>query len=370
VIAVVGVLATLVTGVLAVKAATLVWNAAQIAAKAATVAWTTVQWLLNAALTANPIGLVVLAVGALVAAFVLAYTKSETFRKVVTGAFDAIKGAAAAVLGWLKGNWPALLAILTGPIGVAAYVISKHWDQIKATVSSAVTLVKGWITDAWERIRQATLGAWGTVAAKVTGAVADIKQALSAFAGWITAFATGAWTLAIGKLAAVWGVIEHAARTAVSGVKDALNGMIDWIAGIVDRVKAVAADVANAIKRPINSVIRAWNGLQIPRLEVKLPKRKIFGKTVGGGSFGFGPVEFPDIPQLAAGGVVSSPTLALIGEQGSEIVAPERMLRDLIGDRHVEVHVYIGDTELRGLVRTEITEADTGLARTLLAGAR
>jgi hypothetical protein len=146
--------------------------------------------------------------------------------------------------------------------------------------------------------------------------------------------------------------------------------MIDWIAGIVDRVKAVAADVANAIKRPINSVIRAWNGLQIPRLEVKLPKRKIFGKTVGGGSFGFGPVEFPDIPQLAAGGVVSSPTLALIGEQGSEIVAPERMLRDLIGDRHVEVHVYIGDTELRGLVRTEITEADTGLARTLLAGAR
>jgi hypothetical protein len=34
----------------------------------------------------------------------------------------------------------------------------------------------------------------------------------------------------------------------------------------------------------------------------------------------------------------------------------------------VEVRVFIGDTELKGMVRTEIVDANTGLARTLLAG--
>ena len=43
----------------------------------ATKAWAAAQWLMNAALTANPIGLVVVAIAALVAALVLAYRKSR-----------------------------------------------------------------------------------------------------------------------------------------------------------------------------------------------------------------------------------------------------------------------------------------------------
>jgi hypothetical protein len=367
----VGVIAALAATVITINAATATWTALQTAAKAATVAWTFAQQRLNLALLANPIGLIVVAIGALVAAFVLAYTRSETFRKLVTGALDAVKDAAVAVFDWLKGNWPKLLAILTGPIGVAAYTIIRHWDAIKNAVQAAVAAIKGWVTDAWERIRQATLGAWGAVTGMISGAIATIKTALSSFAGWVTGFASGVWRAAVEKIAAVWGIVEHGARAAVTGVKDALNGMIDWLTGIVERVRNVASDVANAIKRPINAVIKAWNGLQIPRLEVRLPKKKILGKTIGGGSFGFGPVEFPDIPQLARGAVVTSPTLAMVGEgSGAEIVAPERLLRDIVGDRRVEVRVYIGDTELRGLVRTEIVDADTGLARTLLAGGR
>lgn len=52
------------------------------------------QWALNAAMSANPIGIVVIAVAALVAGLVLAYNKSETFRNIVDG---AMKGARAAV---------------------------------------------------------------------------------------------------------------------------------------------------------------------------------------------------------------------------------------------------------------------------------
>lgn len=52
------------------------------------------QWLVNAALSANPIGIVVIAIAALVAGIIIAYKKSETFRNIVKGAFEAISAAA------------------------------------------------------------------------------------------------------------------------------------------------------------------------------------------------------------------------------------------------------------------------------------
>lgn len=64
-------------------AAWLAPRAAMIAATVATHAMTAAQWLLNAALNANPIGLVVVAITALVAGLVLAYKRSESFRNAV-----------------------------------------------------------------------------------------------------------------------------------------------------------------------------------------------------------------------------------------------------------------------------------------------
>ena len=67
--------------------------AAQNAAAAASRVWAAGQWLVNAALSANPIGLVVVAIAALVAGFVIAYRHSATFRAIVQG---ALRGVAAA----------------------------------------------------------------------------------------------------------------------------------------------------------------------------------------------------------------------------------------------------------------------------------
>ena len=61
--------------------------------RAATAAWTGVQWLLNTALSANPIGIVIAIIVALVAAIVIAYKNSETFRKIVQAAWQGIQTA-------------------------------------------------------------------------------------------------------------------------------------------------------------------------------------------------------------------------------------------------------------------------------------
>ncbi|MFG2002293.1 hypothetical protein ACGFNU_24385 [Spirillospora sp. NPDC048911] len=107
------------------------WALYQAIATTATTVATGVQWAWNAAMAANPIGLIIIAVVALVAGLVLLWKKSETFRDIVKGAFNIVWQAIKGVWDWTKKNWPLLLAILAGPIGWATLAIVKNWGKIK-----------------------------------------------------------------------------------------------------------------------------------------------------------------------------------------------------------------------------------------------
>lgn len=63
--------------------ALLKYVAVNVIVRAATIAWTAVQWLLNLALDANPIGIIIVVIGALIAAIVVAYNKFAWFRMAV-----------------------------------------------------------------------------------------------------------------------------------------------------------------------------------------------------------------------------------------------------------------------------------------------
>ncbi|HKV68028.1 MAG TPA: hypothetical protein VJN72_08050, partial [Gaiellales bacterium] len=310
--------------------------AAVLVVNAATAAWTALQTVLNVVLAANPIGIVIVAVAALVAAFILAYKTSDTFRRVVDSAFDAVLGAAKAVFNWLKSNWPLLLGILTGPFGLMVAIIVRNWDAIEDAARTAVSAV---------------------------------KSALNGLAQWISGFAHGVLAAALNAAGNVFDAIAGGARDAYASVQRNLNGIVSFIEGIIGKVSHAASSVANAIKSPINAVLTAWNSISLTIPTIKIPSIKVGKKKIGGGSFGGQTIGFPNVPLLAQGGVVSAPTLAMIGEgQGREIVAPEALLREIAGERPIEVRVFIGDTELTSLVRTEIVSANTGLARALLAG--
>src|SRR5690606_21748924 len=62
--------------------------------RAVTLAWAAAQWVLNAALLANPIVLIITVIIALAAALVIAYKRSETFRNIVNAAFRVVGMAA------------------------------------------------------------------------------------------------------------------------------------------------------------------------------------------------------------------------------------------------------------------------------------
>lgn len=101
-------------------------NGAMIATSVASKAVAAAQWLVNAAMSANPIGIVVVALAALAAGLVWAYQNSEEFRAVVDGAFKAVAAAGR----WLWNN--ALAPALRGIVNGFAWVVDGAANMLDA----------------------------------------------------------------------------------------------------------------------------------------------------------------------------------------------------------------------------------------------
>lgn len=118
-------------------------NAIAFASKAAAAA----QRLWNLAMTANPIGLIVVAVGALVAGIIYAYQHSERFRAIVDAAWKAIKIAAEAVVKWFMDTaWPMLKRVWEGIGDGWNWLVTKAgevWTGVREKFTAVVNFVKG-----------------------------------------------------------------------------------------------------------------------------------------------------------------------------------------------------------------------------------
>ncbi|RKF24141.1 hypothetical protein [Micromonospora globbae] len=138
------------------KVGTLATAAAQKVAAAGSKVWAGAQWLLNAALTANPIGLVVIAIAALVAIVVLIATKTDWFQRLwswvwskigdpVKAAWDWIKKVTTKAFDWyisLPGKiWNAFKKIggyISAPFRSAFNLVAKAWNNTIGRLSWSV----------------------------------------------------------------------------------------------------------------------------------------------------------------------------------------------------------------------------------------
>lgn len=152
----VGVIATFAAGIWAASAAIKAWTVISKLAAAASKIWAAGQWLLNAALNANPISLVILAIAALVAGVIIAYKKSETFRKIVDAALRGI-GIAGKWM-WDHALKPAFNAFVAG-IKAVGKIGTWLWNNVFQPVFHFI--VKGIAT---------VLGMW----AKMLGTLAKV----------------------------------------------------------------------------------------------------------------------------------------------------------------------------------------------------
>jgi hypothetical protein len=105
-------MAALQSGAALAAVKTVALGIAQKAVALATGVWTGVQWLLNIALSANPIGLVVIAIAALIVVVILIVKNFGTLRSVAMAAWAGIQQAAVSAWNWIKRN-------VFDPLGVA-----------------------------------------------------------------------------------------------------------------------------------------------------------------------------------------------------------------------------------------------------------
>jgi TP901 family phage tail tape measure protein len=219
-----GVLAALVgvigTYVLIVKAAAI-----------ATEVWAVVQKALNLELDLNPVGLIILAIGALVIGLVEAYKHSALFRDIVHeagvvagDAFRWILHTAMEVFDWIKGHWRMLLPILFGPIGLAVDFITAHWHTISRVLGETIE----WIRTHWQQTLMILLGPIGVAVVLIIRHWHDIMAGVDWLIGLIRSHWGVVYDLLIGPVEQAYHVISGIFSTignAISSVKNALGGV-------------------------------------------------------------------------------------------------------------------------------------------------
>jgi phage-related protein len=135
-----------------------VTKAVKLAAMASKI-WAAAQWLLNVAMSANPVAIVIVAIVALVAAIVIAYKKSDTIRKIVTVAWNGIKRAAVSVFGWL-----------------VSYI--KTWVTLVRKALAGISAVVNWITGRFSGMRQAIVASFFAIVSFAASIAGRIRSAI------------------------------------------------------------------------------------------------------------------------------------------------------------------------------------------------
>lgn len=171
---------------IAATAATAAHTTATVAQSAAAKAAAAGQWALNAALTANPIGVVIALVVGLSAAVVIAYKRSDEFRakvdaamSVAKAAFDSVSGAVGDVVGWLRDKVPPAFSWLQNKAAGVIEAAFSPIDTAKSAFESFRDFVRDKISPAVTTMKEAVVPVLEKLATPINAAVSAVKDLVS-----------------------------------------------------------------------------------------------------------------------------------------------------------------------------------------------
>jgi phage-related minor tail protein len=230
----------------------------------------------------------------------------ETAGKVINVVIEVIKGAIEAIKSlsqFFIEHWDILQPILAGiTAGAATFGLYTLAINASAIATAAWTTVT--------TIATAAGTAFGAVIAFLTSPIGIV---VAAIAGLVAAGVL---------LYKNWDEVSAWAGTLWDNIKTQFSKIGDFIAGIWDGIKSGASSafdgISNIIKGYINIYIRALNFFikALNKIKFDIPD---WVPGLGGKGFG---INIPQIPMLKDGAVVNRPTLAMIGEAGTEAVVP------------------------------------------------
>lgn len=326
---------------------------------AATNIATVAQTAFNVAMAANPIGLIVLAIAAVVAGLVWFFTQTEIgkqifgeFVKFVSGVFGNIVSVISTVANAIIVPFQNFLAFVSPIFNTLWQIVSSIFILIVALVATAIESIAQpfiWLFQNWQTVWNNICGFVSTIWNMIVGVVTAyidtmnaiistivnaIMTVISPIVNWINDniiqpianFFSGLWNGIVqgvsGFIQGVMNVISPITNWINSNIVQPVsrffsglwNGIVQGVNGLAAGIKTVFSSIVAIIKAPINAVIGGINSIF----------RTLNGVTVPSWVPGLGGAHptFPMFPMLAKGGVVDSATMAIIGESGKEAVMP------------------------------------------------
>jgi hypothetical protein len=237
----------------ALKVATLAQAAAEKLAAIASNVWAVASKVLAVSMYGIPVFWLVGAILLLVGAFVLAYKRSETFRRIVDAAFAGVVkaakvagkflgtvfgavfkaiGSAAKVVGKvISAAFKVAFALASAYVRAYVAVIRAVLSVARAIVSTVASFVKDKFGDAWRVVSQVARAQIAVIRQAVDGIRAVIATVASALrAGWTAAW-NAAKAVAVGALNAIKGPVD-AVRSVIDRLVSAVQNLISWISRI------------------------------------------------------------------------------------------------------------------------------------------
>ena len=326
---------------------------------AATNIATVAQTAFNVAMAANPIGLIVLAIAAVVAGLVWFFTQTEIgkqifgeFVKFVSGVFGNIVSVISTVANAIIVPFQNFLSFVSPIFNTLWQIVSSIFILIVAVVATAIESIVQpfiWLFQNWQTVWNNICGfvstIWNIIVGVVTAYINTMNAIISAIVNTIMAvispivnwindniiqpianFFSGLWNGIVqgvsGFIQGVMNVISPITNWINSNIIQPVsrffaglwNGIVQGVNGLAAGIKTVFSSIVGIIKAPINAVIGGINSIF----------RTLNGVTVPSWVPGLGGAHptFPMFPMLAKGGVVDSATMAIIGESGKEAVMP------------------------------------------------
>lgn len=179
-----------------------------------------------------------------------------------------------------------------------------------------------------------------------------LADAFYAFAGFIRdVIAPIIGTFISSSISGIAGVISAlitVVADVTSAVSSGFNRIKNFFADVKDYIVAGSTAIwtpfYNAFRGVLNSIIGLWNRIDFS-IDFTIPS---WVPIVGGNRFYFRDL-FPDVPYLAEGGIVTKPTLAMIGEAGAEAVIPLNKAGSMGNTYNITVN---GAVDAEGTART------------------
>ncbi|MFR7544536.1 MAG: hypothetical protein ACLUWN_01110 [Clostridia bacterium] len=234
------------------------------------------------------------------------------FGKIIQGIGTAIVG-----LGILIGNVPLVIA---GAITLIIGTIVKHWEQIKSFFQGGID----WLTSQSDWVHQMFGDTIGNIYDTCVDGLQQllnffdsiftmIKGIFDGFIMFIQGVFTGDWEKA-------WEGIKKIFSSIWEGIKGVFFSVWDSITSVVATVGSTVGNIiSNAFKAVVNAVLRTIeNILNSPIRAIN----RLIGVINNVPGINLGTLDTFNLPRLAKGGIISQPTMAVVGEAGKEAVMP------------------------------------------------